>query len=203
MFINKLHEKADGLLKKGQIEEALKIYLDLLKTHQSSPDLVSDIGVAYLHKNNRELCMQYMNLAIELQPDYGFRYACRAFAHNHFKDLDAAIADYNKAIELDPDDAVAHNNLGLLLEQKGYQYEANKRFEQADRLSKAEKRLFSVMDELEANNTSENKETEISVPSETENEDKADIKSELKKFWSSREQRREFIRFIKNGFRLK
>ena len=46
-----------------------------------------------------------------------------------------AIADYEKAIELDPEDAVAQNSLGLLQEQLGYKQEAKKRFEIAHELT--------------------------------------------------------------------
>ena len=35
------------------------------------------------------------------------------------KDTKGAIADYNKAIELDPEDEISLNNLGLLQEKVG------------------------------------------------------------------------------------
>jgi tetratricopeptide (TPR) repeat protein len=35
-------------------------------------------------------------------------------------DIKGAIEDYEKTISLDPDDAIAYNNLGLLQEQLGY-----------------------------------------------------------------------------------
>ena len=43
-----------------------------------------------------------------------------------------------KAIKLDPEDAVAYNNLGLLEEKLGYEEQAKRRFEIADALVKDE-----------------------------------------------------------------
>ncbi len=203
MFVNKKHEGADLLLREGKIDEALKLYLEVLNENQTSPDLMSDIGVAYLHKEDEKLCLSYLNTAIELQPDYSYRYACRAFALSHFKQIDLAIADYQKAIELDPEDAIAHNNLGLLLEQKGYQGEAQKRFEQADRLMKAEDRLLKVMDELESENRPSETDVQSKANDESSENDSSSGWSEMKRIFTSSRQRKEFINFLKNGFKLK
>lgn len=46
-----------------------------------------------------------------------------------------AIEDYEKAIELDPEDAVAFNNLGLVEEKLGRKEKAKDYFEKADSLS--------------------------------------------------------------------
>lgn len=50
------------------------------------------------------------------------------------QDLDGALADYKKALELDPDDAITWNNLGLLEERMGYQQQAQERFKVSDEL---------------------------------------------------------------------
>jgi Flp pilus assembly protein TadD len=142
-------------------------------------------------------------------------------------------------VELDPEDAVAHNNLGMLLEQQGYKKEADDRFARADKLSKMEDELYAVMDNLEDEEVDDSKmtskdgvesrKTTISEDSlkaqfdertakasekanqnmestdTTENNASKDSKSskEFKKVFTSRQQFREFLRFIKNGFKLK
>ena len=50
------------------------------------------------------------------------------------KDVDGAIADYKKALELDPEDAITLNNLGLLEEQYGMRKSAQEKFRRADTL---------------------------------------------------------------------
>jgi len=150
---------------------------------------------------------------LEIQPKYSYRYACRGYALNFFGDIDAALLDYEKAVELDPDDAVAHNNLGLLLEQKGYKEQAKKRFERADKLSKQEDQLFSVMDDIEQGKVEEETQTAVEVPEEkperemvspeVKREAQISAMQEFKKVFTSKEQFKEFMRFIKNGFRIK
>lgn len=233
MFANKLHEQAHETLKAGNIEKAIELYTRALEASPGDLNIYSDRGVAYLHANDQKNCMSDLDYVVNQQPDYAYRYACRAFAKNHFKDHDGAIADYEKAIKLDPNDAVAHNNLGLLLEQKGYRKAAEDRFERADKLSKQEDQLFQVMDDLEsekkatplsestddptsaeferrmkqAEQKAENgAETELnqedgSTPQE--NPETTSGSEEFKKVFTSRQQFKEFIQFVKNGFKIK
>lgn len=211
MFINSIHQSADEALKAGKVEEAVDLYTQALHLHPDHPDILSDRGVAYLHLKNRTLCFDDLNRSLELEPLKSYRYASRAYAKNFFGDLDGAITDYEKAVELDPDDAIAYNNLGLLLEQKGYIKEANERFERADKLSQQEDELLHVMDELETGQP----ESEISIEKsdettpiiaaspDIEKESLNTGRSEAKRIFTSRTQFREFLRFIKNGFKLK
>lgn len=205
MFTNQIHEEAHLSLKAGNIEKAIVLYTKALELHPEDLNILSDRGVAYLHAKNKELCFKDLNLAIKLQPDYAFRYACRAYAKNHFGDIDGALEDYAIAVKLDPDDAVAQNNYGMLLEEKGYHKEAKERYERADKLSKMEKGLLAMMEQLENGESGMN----VSKTDISENEKPADenINSthaqEIKKVFTSRKQFKEFIQFVKNGFRIK
>lgn len=205
MFVNPLHAEAHALLKAGDIESAITRYTEALKQSPGHPDILSDRGVAHLHMKNAVACFDDLNLSLEMQPDYAFRYASRAYAKNFFGDLDGAIEDYTKAVEMDPDDAVAHNNLGLLLEQKGYFRESKERFERADKLSKMENELLQVIDDIEteanAAPTTEVKPAQEEVLLEPQ--DTRTHSGEALKVLTSRAQFREFIRFVRNGFKLK
>jgi tetratricopeptide (TPR) repeat protein len=205
MFANKTHQLAEKALKEGKIEKAIALYTEALLENPDHCDIISDRGVAYLHLNNKVKCFEDLNRAIELQPNYSFRFACRAYAKNNFGDIDGAIEDYTIAVELDPDDAIAHNNLGLLLEQKGYQSEAKERFALADQLSQQEDNLLNVIDEMETGlpgthneRSSSKKEEEKELDSKWEA-----TKKELKKIFTSKKQFNEFMDFIKNGFKTK
>lgn len=205
MFANKTHQLAEKALKEGEIEKAIALYTEALLETPDHCDIISDRGVAYLHLNNKVKCFEDLNRAIQLQPNYSFRFACRAYAKNNFGDIDGAIEDYTIAVELDPDDAIAHNNLGLLLEQKGYQSEAKERFALADQLSQQEDNLLNVIDEMETGlpgthneRSSSKKEEEKELVSKWEA-----TKKELKKIFTSKKQFNEFMDFIKNGFKTK
>ena len=205
MFANEIHEKAHETLKSGEIEKAIVLYTKALELSKGHPDIISDRAVAYLHSNNKELCYADFELALELEPKRAYRYTSFAFAMNHFGDIEGAIVKYQRAVELDPDDAVAHNNLGLLLEQKGYKDEAKAKFERADRLSKLEDGLLDMVDEMDGN--PEESVTESApikeTPIEPEREEQATVSSEMKKVLTQKDTFKEFLQFVKNGFKLK
>ncbi|MDX2360411.1 MAG: tetratricopeptide repeat protein [Crocinitomicaceae bacterium] len=204
MFVNKLHEEAHETLKNGDVEKAIEQYTQVLQEHPNHFDVLSDRGVAYLHANNQLGCYADLDRAIELQPNYSYRYACRAFAKNHFKDINGAVEDYEKAVQLDPDDAIANNNLGMLLEKQGYQQAAVDRFDRADKLSKAEDQLLDVIDELEENTPELKERVELPESKEpTVEEDQTTKSKEFKKLFTSKSQFKEFIAFMKNGFKIK
>ncbi len=205
MFTSEIHKKGYEAMKEEKLEEAVRLFTEALKISEH-PDIYSDRGVAYLHLEKKVESLADFDKAIELQPKYAYRFAARAFAKNHFGNIDGAVEDYEIAVKLDPDDAVAHNNLGLLLEQKGYKDKAEQRFEQADKLSKMEDHLLEVVDDLEKGGSTEKAETvkerELISP-EVQRDETVSAVSEFKKVFTSKSQFREFVRFVKNGFKIK
>ncbi|GAB5419211.1 MAG: hypothetical protein Crog4KO_25560 [Crocinitomicaceae bacterium] len=256
MFTNSKHKAAHEALKKGEIEKAILLYTEALRQAPNDCDILGDRATAFLHKKDKLRCLADFDKAVSLDPNYAYRYASRAFAKQNFGDIDAAVADYQKAVDLDPEDAVAQNNLGMLLEQQGYKKEADERFARADKLSKMEDQLYEVMDDLEDDQESgleeeglreeQPREDGLQEPQSYEEDLKAEFDAraakaaqdsgasapeeegakddsglqapqtsdakesddtntskELKKVFTSRQQFREFVRFIKNGFKLK
>jgi Flp pilus assembly protein TadD len=207
MFANPTHEAAEKLLKDGKVMEAITAYTKALEINPDHPDIYSDRGVAHLHNMDKEKCFADLNKAIELQPNYAYRYAAMAFAKNNFGDIDGAVADYQKAVDLDPDDAVAQNNLGLLLEQQGYKKSAQAHFERADKLSEQEDHLLEVIDDLDGKDSDSTEEVKTESPSAKEQtNDESDTSTnseEFKKIFTQKSQFKEFIRFVKNGFKIK
>ena len=211
MFTNQKHEEAHETLKKGEIDKAILLYTEALQNAENDCNIISDRAVAYLHKQDKLRSIADFDKAVQLEPDYAYRYAARAFAKQNFGDTDGAVEDYKKAIELDPNDSVAHNNLGLLLEQQGYQKEAQERFDRADKLSKAEDKLYEMMDEMESGEdkppqSKQEPKVEINqeVKTTLDQEDQNSTKSEeLKKIFTSRKQFKEFVQFVRSGFKLK
>ena len=221
MFANSTHEAAHKLLNDGKVIEAIEAYSKAMEINPDNPDIYSDRGVAHLHNMDKQNCFADLNKAMELQPDYSYRYAARAFAKKNFGDLTGAILDYEKAVELDPEDAVAQNNLGLLLEQQGYKKSAEERYARADKLSEQEDHLLEVIDDLDQEKAKVEAPVEVETDSiesikseevdgqgqeiETENdqEDSSKNSGEFKKIFTRKSQFQEFIRFIKNGFKIK
>lgn len=68
--------------------------------------------------------------------------------------------------------------------------------------------MFQVLDELEANEKSSPEvEPKVNqaeeVPKIQDKEEKSSVWKEIKKFFTSAQQLKDFVRFIKNGFKIK
>ena len=207
MFVNKFHEEAYNLAKKGELQNALELFEKALQKDTGQPDIYSDRGVSYLHLRMKTEALADFDLCVEIKPDYSYRYSSRAHARDFFGDTDGAIEDYERAVALDPDDSIAYNNLGLLQEKIGYNKKAKENFERADRLSKIENNLYEVMDELEQAEINTENQREVQAH---EMKDPAIIRDtqvkahkEFSKIFTSKSQFKEFLKFIRNGFRIK
>lgn len=128
--------QAEALLKAQSWQAAHDAFQALVEggSESQNPDAVHDFAICCFYLNDLDRALTLLDRAVELQPDYSYRYASRAWMRAAAKRIHDAIADYKRAIELDPEDAVAHNNLGLLEEQLGYQQQAQERYQVADTL---------------------------------------------------------------------
>ena len=174
-------------------------------------------AVCYLNTTQFELAVFDFSKLIEIESNKAFNYSCRAFAKARTNDKKGAIADYEKALELEPDNPITYNNMGLVQEEIGYIKQANKSFEQSDDLRKKEEankvlnlqenqnvkqevenRLDKVKSEIEKENIEQSK--VLIPPTEPELEK---TKGELaKEIFTNKSTFKEFIQFVKNGFKL-
>ena len=98
-----------------------------------------------------------------------------------------ALADYNKAIELDPEDAISLNNRGLIEEKLGRMHLAQESFSQADMLSGVDLSTASES-QMEQKKVDERpKREEIGIKY---------YMTILKKLLSSSSERKKFYRFL-------
>ncbi|NNE54378.1 MAG: tetratricopeptide repeat protein, partial [Flavobacteriales bacterium] len=110
----KHYKKALSLIQEQKFDEALELYNLALEAQPDDPDILNDRGVCFFHLKKMSLALQDLTRAVELQPDYSYRYSARAFVKGVIRDTEGAISDYEMAVKLDPKDEVAHNNLGML-----------------------------------------------------------------------------------------
>jgi len=186
-------------LKAGSYEKALEQFNALIKNEPPVADYFAYRGTVLLNLKRKKDALKDFDRAVELDAQYSYRYACRAFAKDALGDVEGAIADYRKAIELDPDDAIAHNNLGLLEEKAGNKNNAKRHFETADTLAQS---FFSqdltVHHDVEVEETIFEKHEEIEIQSTLNAQT---YFSELKKVFSSKNEFSRFVKFIKKGFK--
>ncbi len=197
------YREAKELFDNKQFAAARTLYEKAVALHADDPNAWHDLAVCLLHLNQPLIALEKINISVELQPDYSYRYASRAYIKSALKDLNGAIADYEKAIELDPEDAISYNNLGLLQEQQGYMSEAKEKFEIADELRKM---LDDENIEVEQPQTAPKKE-EIHLPkAETPaeiNESPSTIWKEISSVFTKSDSMRDYLHFLKNGFKMK
>lgn len=195
-----LHNKGLALAKERKYAEALVIYNEAINNGYVTPDLLNDRAVAYIHTGDKLSAFNDFTESKNLQPDYSYRYACLAFIKEAMGDLDGAIEDYEYALKLDPTDAVSLNNLGLLQEKKGYTKEAKINFDLADNLREQQNLGIEPQEEVKPDSAIKNNINNTSTEQKA-NTTPNSYWSLIKSVFINKQARKEFIHFLKNGFR--
>ncbi|MBW7867744.1 MAG: tetratricopeptide repeat protein [Brumimicrobium sp.] len=214
MYINSEHKKGSELMDEFKFEEAIVAFNKALETNPKHPDILSLRGVTYLHLNQKKNCLTDLELALSLEDDNAYRYTSLAYAKDFFGDLDSAIELYEQAVKIDPEDAIAYNNLGLLLEKKGYATQAKKNFDDADKLILHQDGVKEKIEDLSnqentlpkpnKNKINTNAPTGEQVQPKKLKTEKVPTASQISKdLFTKKSTFKEFIGFIRNGFRLK
>lgn len=130
------HEKSRLLCSMGRLREALAAANNALELEPDNPTYLVERATVYIHLGHHGLALLDMDRAVIQAPDNPYPLACRAYLKDLTGRTEDAVEDYKKALTLDPDDAVLHNNLGLLLEKLGWKQKAGDHFAKADRLAR-------------------------------------------------------------------
>jgi len=171
-------------------DEALTLFQKALEVNPKGKEVFYERAVLYTNLKKNDLALFDLNKLIELESDNPFFYACRAFVKTGLKDMSGAIKDYQETIRLDPEDAIAHNNLGLLQEQYSYKSDAEKSFERSNEILGYNPNRFDSSRELNS----------VDDKAQEEPLSKSAI---IKSIFTSKSGFKEFLGFIKNGFKIK
>ena len=177
-------------------QSSITAFEKLLKVDNSNPDRFEKIGMCYFHSGNLILCLKNLNFAQKLDPNNPFRYSSRAFVKNGMGDVKGAIEDYETAIHLDPQDAIAHNNLGLLQEKIGFDKQAKSSYKKADDLA------VDFFENKENDSFKNGHKKLDETPSYLTEDERKSTLSTIKNVFISRKGFKEFLEFLKNGFKL-
>ncbi len=189
MSNSELIEQAKSKVNEKDFDGALVILNKIIETNGADIEALYERGVLYTNLKQLDLALFDFNKLIEIRPDYPFYFSCRAFIKSSLKDIKGAISDYEYAIKLDPEDAIAYNNLGLLQEQQGFKLQAEKSFEKSN--------------EFLGYNPNRYGEGNLEKTPEENNEEPLSKSDVVKSVFTDKSMFKEFIGFIKNGFKIK
>lgn len=189
-------ERGASALESGQFDDAITHFSKAIEADPSIAQYHSERAVALVNLKKFQLAIQDLNQAVELDPEYGFRYASRAFVKNALGDKQGAIEDYLKAIELDPEDAISRNNLGLIYEYGGKQAASQQLYKESDEITA--KTQVKKTSDTDANAKVGQENTSHLPPEKT-----LTFFQIIKKVFTDKDTFKEFISFIKNGFKFK
>jgi predicted O-linked N-acetylglucosamine transferase (SPINDLY family) len=119
---------AIALHRAGRLPEAIAIYRQILATQPANIDALNNLAVALKAIGQIEEAIACLNTAIAARPTpelyYNLGNAQRILAQHGKLSLEDCADAYRRAIDLRPDYADAHNNLGLIRAEQGRHDEA-------------------------------------------------------------------------------
>jgi len=122
---------ARSLENQGQTDQAIKVYLEVLKKDSRRVDACHRLALLYDKKGDGETARRYYQIALKTDAKNAdllcdFAYSC--YLRKQWTEAEAGL---RRAIALDPDHARAHNNLGLLLARTNRPSDALREFAKA------------------------------------------------------------------------
>jgi predicted O-linked N-acetylglucosamine transferase (SPINDLY family) len=108
-------QDAVALHKKGKLDQAEAIYLQLLAINPANSEALQLLGAIALEKGNNQDALELISLAIEFNPKVASYHSNQGVAFKELDKFEEAVASFDKAIALDPGYAEAYSNRGAAL----------------------------------------------------------------------------------------
>lgn len=112
--------EARKLLGEGKAAEAKALFEDLVKQYPDQADLQSFLGIAQLRLRNPDAAATALKRAIDIDPKHVDARTLLAWIELEIRNnIDGAIKEYAKVVELRPDSPEAYSNLAVAQKRKG------------------------------------------------------------------------------------
>lgn len=108
---------ANELQEAGRLEEAERIYQELLSWNPRDADTINDLAVLWAQTGRLDDAIQLWNRAINISPSSSELYFNLALAYEQKERRDLAAENYRKALNIDPRDERAREGLERLSEK--------------------------------------------------------------------------------------
>jgi tetratricopeptide (TPR) repeat protein len=126
-----LNNLGSTLAQKGQVDEAIIEYQQVLAINPNNVEAHNNLGNALTRKGQVDQAIIEYHAALAINPNFAEAYYNLGYALARKEQVDEAISEYQKALSINPDYAAAYYNLGLVFFQKGQVDEAITQFQQA------------------------------------------------------------------------
>jgi tetratricopeptide (TPR) repeat protein len=91
-------------VQRGEVDEVSATLIDCVeKGHPESPIILETLAQAYMHRHRYKPMLACLTRWIEICPDVAKAYQWRGWVLERLNHAKEAVADYNRAVELDPD----------------------------------------------------------------------------------------------------
>ena len=200
-MINKAFENGEEKYQERDFDGAVIDFTLALERDPGNAEIHYQRAMCYFHLKKKSLALLDMDSAVEMQPNYSFRYSSRAFMRDSFGDVVGAIQDYKEAISLDPEDSISYNNLGILEDKMGRRTLSQGYYDKADKLmniSSNEKMKSMIESGTNINYDREKAETPEEITSQMPT-----MWSVISNVFTTKKGLLELIAFIKSGFKIK
>ncbi len=107
-----LLKKAQQLQRQGDLTEALALYLKLLEDSPNNADLLHQIAIIYAQQEDYSHAWEYLEQAEKKVPHSAALHNSKGNVLLRQGQSDAALAEYQKAVNIDRHYAIAYNNIG-------------------------------------------------------------------------------------------
>jgi len=130
---NHYHPGAEWL-QRGRYQRAQPEFEFVLRWFPNHPQALAGIAQAALGMKRPEIAERYFEIAFSRFPQHDETYMVYGTFLYKTRRIEAAITEYKKALELNPNSAIAHYNLGLAFVATGNFQQANKHAQSAYQL---------------------------------------------------------------------
>lgn len=113
MTAETLLDHAKQLHQAGELDQAKKAYLKLLKKQNDNPNLLDLLGMLAYQQNDFTTAQSYFKRAVDLCADSATLYCHLGNSYKALGELDAAMDCYQAALNIDQNNPLACNNLGI------------------------------------------------------------------------------------------
>ena len=115
----------------GRLDDAGRLYEEILQTDPNHPDALHLLGLLAHQRGEHQRAAEQIGRAISVNPNAADYYSNLAAAHRALGNLEKAVGNCRNAVRIDPDHAQSYNNLGAVLIDQGKFDDAETNFRRA------------------------------------------------------------------------